>query len=155
MRRENGFAYPPPRSEAERGRALRCRVDGLVRSIKSALLDGIAEYASCAGRPSRAGRRILPGEEFLDGERVTAARFFQRKKSAADRGNDFCLAANHPTFRSRRRQIGDRQGRTVWPDDILDPRAMGLGHWLYSQTRHYRTGPYAPRLKICLSTTVD
>ena len=156
---QQGRRIPPQRRRRGRNRdprgVLRRRVDGLVRWIKSALLTVLLNTRRSQPGQAVLVDRILPGEEFLDGERVTAARLFQRKKSAADRGNDFCLAANDPTFRSRCRQIGDRQGRTVWPDDVLDPRAMGLGHWRHSQTRHYRTGPYAPRLKICLSTTVD
>src|SRR5580700_2237669 len=72
--------------------------------------------------------RILPGQEFLDRERITAARLFERKQSAAHGCNDLRLAANDPTLGSRRGQIRDRQGGTVRPDDILDPRAMRFGH---------------------------
>src|ERR1700722_7073208 len=72
--------------------------------------------------------RVLPGQEFLDRQGIAAARFFERKQSAAHRRHDLSLAANNPALRSRRGKVGDRQRRTVWPDDILDPRAMGLGH---------------------------
>ena len=95
--------------------------------------------------------RILPGKEFFDRQGVAAARFFQRQQSATNGGDDFGLAANHPALRSRRREISDRQWRTVRPDDILDPRAMGLSHSKNSHTRNYRYGPYAWRLKIWLS----
>src|SRR5579862_6210191 len=72
--------------------------------------------------------RVLPGQEFLDGQRVAVARLFERKQAATDRCHDFRLAADYPAFGPRRGQVRDRQGGTVWPDDVLDPRAMGFGH---------------------------
>src|SRR5215213_8591069 len=72
--------------------------------------------------------RILPGEEFLDGQCVARARFLKRQKAATNRGHHFRLAADDPATRAGSRQIGDRQGAAVGPDDILDPRAMGFVH---------------------------
>ena len=72
--------------------------------------------------------RVLPGKELVDRQRVAAASLFEREQATAHGGDDFGLAANHPALRSRRREISDRQWRTVRPDDILDPRAMGLSH---------------------------
>src|SRR5262249_53943608 len=72
--------------------------------------------------------RILPGEELFDRQRVPAAGFLEREKSAADGGDDFGLAANHPALRSWRREIGNCQRAAVGPDDILHPRAVGFGH---------------------------
>src|SRR5438067_10034986 len=71
---------------------------------------------------------ILPREKFLDGQRVTTARFLERQKSAADRGDDFGLAPDHPALGAGRRQIRDRERTAVRPDDVLGPRTMGLSH---------------------------
>ena len=40
----------------------------------------------------------LPGEEFVDGQRVTAAGLLKGEQAAADRGNDFGLTADNPPF---------------------------------------------------------
>src|SRR6266481_602451 len=72
--------------------------------------------------------RVLPGQEFLNRERIAAASLFKRKEAATHRRNDFRLTANHPTLRSRRRQVGDREGTSIGPDDVLHPRAVGLVH---------------------------
>src|SRR3954452_5015872 len=40
----------------------------------------------------------LPGEEFVDRQRVTAAGLLEGEKSAADGGDDFSLAADDPAF---------------------------------------------------------
>src|SRR5271169_3342609 len=111
-------------------------VDGSVTGIKRVLLAILLDARGAQPRKTVLVDRILPGKEFLDGERITAARLFKRKKPAANGRNHFRLAANNPTLRSWRRQIGDRQGRTVRPDDILDPRAMGLGHSNNSHKLH-------------------
>ena len=112
-------------------------------SIRRALLTVLLN----AGR-AQAGKavlvdRVLPGKKFLDRQCVTAACLFKRKKSAADRGDHLRLAADDPTLRSRRRQISDRQRRTVRPDDVFDPRAMGRCHCTLTtrtpQTRTLRT----------------
>src|SRR5712691_3887702 len=41
---------------------------------------------------------VLPGEKFLDRERIAAARLFERQKAASHRCHDFGLAADHPTL---------------------------------------------------------
>src|ERR1700752_4872849 len=78
--------------------------------------------------------RILPGEKLLDRQRITRARFLERQKSATNRRHHLRLAADDPAPRAGSRQIGDGQGATVGPDDILHPRAMRFGHW-YTHTR--------------------
>jgi hypothetical protein len=40
----------------------------------------------------------LPGQEFVDGQRVTAAGLLKGEQTAADSGNDFGLTANNPPF---------------------------------------------------------
>src|SRR5689334_8121236 len=72
--------------------------------------------------------RELPRQEFVDGQGVTAARFFEGQQSAADGGDDFGLAANDPSLGAWRGQIRDGEGAAVRPDDIFHPRATGFGH---------------------------
>ena len=47
----------------------------------------------------------LPGEEFVDRQRVAAAGLLEGEQAAADRGNDFGLAADDPPFGAGRGQI--------------------------------------------------
>ena len=47
----------------------------------------------------------LPGQEFVDGQRVTAAGLLKGEQAAADRGNDFGLTADNPPFGPGRGQI--------------------------------------------------
>jgi hypothetical protein len=47
----------------------------------------------------------LPGQEFIDGQRVAAAGLLKGEQAAADRGNDFGLTANNPPFGPGRGQI--------------------------------------------------
>jgi hypothetical protein len=47
----------------------------------------------------------LPGEEFVDRQRVAAASFLEGEQAAAYSGNDFGLAADNPPFGSGRGQI--------------------------------------------------
>src|SRR5579872_4298991 len=115
-------------SRTRQEQAAAAAIDDSIRPIKRPLLAILLNAGGAQARQAVLVDRILPGEEFLDRQRIAAARLFERKKPAADRGYDFRLTANDPTFGSRRRQIGDGQRGTVRPDDILDPRAMGLGH---------------------------
>ena len=72
--------------------------------------------------------RTLPGEEFLDGQRVAAAGFLQRQKPAADGGDDFGLAPDHPTAGTRRRKIGHGEGGAIGPDDVVNTRTQLTTH---------------------------
>jgi hypothetical protein len=47
----------------------------------------------------------LPGEEFVDGQRVAAASLLEGEQAAADSGNDLGLTANNPPFGAGRGQI--------------------------------------------------
>src|SRR6266496_4460847 len=69
---------------------------------------------------------ILPGEEFLDRERVAAAGLLERKQPAAHGSHDLGLAPDDPALGAWRRQVGDRQRAAVWPDDVFGPRSKGL-----------------------------
>jgi hypothetical protein len=50
-------------------------------------------------RKAVAVNRVLPGEELLYGERVSAAGFFKRQQATAHGGYHFGLAADHPAHR--------------------------------------------------------
>jgi hypothetical protein len=52
--------------------------------------------------------RKLPGQEFVDGQRVTAAGLLKGEQTAANRGNNFGLTANNPPFGPGRGQIRNR-----------------------------------------------
>jgi hypothetical protein len=47
----------------------------------------------------------LPRKEFVNRQRVAAARLLKGEQAAADRGNDFGFTANYPPFGSGRGQI--------------------------------------------------
>ena len=47
----------------------------------------------------------LPGQEFVDRQRVTAAGLLKGEQAAANRGNDFGLTADDPPFSTGRGQI--------------------------------------------------
>src|SRR5258708_33153726 len=68
----------------------------------------------------------LPGQEFVDRQRVTAASFLEGEQAAADRGNDFGLTANNPPFGPGRGEIRNCYRTAVGPDDVLYPRASGF-----------------------------
>jgi hypothetical protein len=50
----------------------------------------------------------LPGQEFIDGQRIAAASFLKGKQAAADRGNDFSLTANNPPLGSGCGEVRNR-----------------------------------------------
>jgi hypothetical protein len=50
----------------------------------------------------------LPGEKFVDRQRVAAASLLEGEQTAANRGNDFGLTANNPPFGPGRGQIRNR-----------------------------------------------
>src|SRR5947209_19443689 len=77
---------------------------GSLRSLLAVLLDA---GGAQAGQAMLVDGK-LPGQEFVDGQRVAAAGFFQREQAATDCGNDFGLAADHPPLGTRRGQIRDR-----------------------------------------------
>jgi hypothetical protein len=50
----------------------------------------------------------LPGQEFIDSQRIAAAGFLQREKATANSGDDFGLTADNPPFGAGRWKIGNR-----------------------------------------------
>jgi hypothetical protein len=71
---------------------------------------------------------MLPAQEFLGRERIALTRFFEAQQTAANSGDDFGFPADDPTACVRRGKICDCQRAAVRPNDILDPRTMGIGH---------------------------
>jgi hypothetical protein len=49
----------------------------------------------------------LPGQEFVDGQRVSAAGFLKGEQAAANRGNDLGLATDNPSLGPGSGQIGN------------------------------------------------
>jgi len=49
----------------------------------------------------------LPGQEFVDGQRIAAAGFLEGEQAATHRCDDFGLAADDPPFGAGRGQIGN------------------------------------------------
>jgi hypothetical protein len=100
-------------------------------------------------RGSQAGKAMLvdgklPGQEFVDGQRITATGFLEGKQAAANRGNDFGLATDNPSLGSGCWQIRNGQGTAVGPDDVFYPRAVGLCHGVLTNSqplnsRHHAT----------------
>src|SRR5216684_9201832 len=123
----DGRARRTPKSKRRRGR----RRPGHFIEVVDLLTVLLNARGAQAGEPV-AIDGVLPGEKFLDRERIAAARLFERQKAASHRCHDFGLAADHPTLGPRRRQIRDGERATVGPDHIFHPRAVGFGHG-YSQ----------------------
>ena len=72
--------------------------------------------------------RELPGQEFVDCQRIAATSFLEGKKAAADCSNNFGLTADYPPFCAWRGKVRNGQGTAIGPDDVLDPRAVGFCH---------------------------
>ena len=70
--------------------------------------------------------RVLPGEKFIDREHVAAAGFLQREQATAHSRDHLGLAADDPAFRSRRRQISNRQWAAIRPYHVIGSRAKRL-----------------------------
>jgi hypothetical protein len=74
---------------------------GLAERLLAILLDA-------GGAQSRQAMLVdgkLPGQEFVDRQRVAAAGLLKGEQAAADRGNDFGLTADNPPFGPGRGQI--------------------------------------------------
>jgi hypothetical protein len=63
--------------------------------------------------------RVLPGEQFIDRERVAAAGFLQGEQATTHGRDHLGLAADDPAFRSRRRQISNRQWAAIRPYHVF------------------------------------
>ncbi len=70
----------------------------------------------------------LPAEEFLGGQRVALAGLLKAEQTAANGSDNFGFATDDPAAGAGGRQVGNRQGTAIGPNDILDPWAVGFGH---------------------------
>ena len=73
------------------------------------VLEGLLAILLDAGG-AQAGKAMLidgklPGKEFVDGQRVTAASLLEGEQAAADSSDDFGLTANNPPFGAGRGQV--------------------------------------------------
>ncbi len=73
--------------------------------------------------------RRLPGQEFLNGERIALTGFLQAQQATAHRCDNFRLATDHPTARIGRGQISNRQRAAIRADDIFHSWTYHFGHW--------------------------
>jgi len=80
--------------------------------------------------------RELPGEEFVDGQRVAAASLLEGEQAAANRSDNFGLTANDPPFGPGRGQVRNRKRLPSGPMTYFT-----LGRWgsvmAYSQTLNH------------------
>jgi hypothetical protein len=91
----------------------------------------------------------LPGQEFLGRQLVALARFLETEKATANGGYDLSLAPDDPSARICRREIGNRQGAPVRPNDVLDTRSNQIGHSTLYTTQKTNHGQFiATALKI-------
>jgi hypothetical protein len=72
--------------------------------------------------------RVLPRQELFNRERVAGASFLEGEEAATNRCDHFGLAPNDPAFRSRCRQVRNRQRASIGADHVFRPRTKGLIH---------------------------
>src|SRR5690606_22840353 len=81
--------------------------------------------------------RTLPTQEFVYGESVPLAGFFQAQQPAADSGDHLRLPANNPALGVFWGKIRNRQRTAVRSNDITHPRSeLLLGHGTLRNTCH-------------------
>jgi hypothetical protein len=74
-------------------------------AIGEGLLPILLDAGGTQARKAMLIDRKLPGQEFIDGQRVAAAGLLEGEQAAAHGGNDFGLTANNPPFGPGRGQI--------------------------------------------------
>src|SRR5262249_10108412 len=91
-------------------------------------------HPSCPqARKSKAFDRALPGEEFIDRQRVASARILEAEQTATDRDDHLGLAADDPAFRIRGRQIRKSERAAIRSDYIADARtALLFSHFSHA-----------------------
>ena len=72
--------------------------------------------------------RLLPGQEFFNGQSVAGAGLFKAQKPPTYRRDDLGLATDDPSLGCTRRKIGNRQRAAVRPDNVLYPGTHIRGH---------------------------
>jgi hypothetical protein len=90
------------------GRAERDRFSSNAAGFAERLLAILLDPGGAQSRQAVLVDGKLPGQEFIDSQRVAAASLLKGEQAAADRGNDFGLTADNPPFGPGRGQIGNR-----------------------------------------------
>src|SRR5262245_5213171 len=121
--------------------------------IWQVLLAVLLDAGGAKARQAMLVDRELPGEEFVNSQRVAAAGLLEGEQAATNGSDDFSLAANDPPLGAGRGQIRHGERTAFGPDDVFDPRAVGLCHGVLtnSQPLNSHRQNYAVPLKICLS----
>jgi hypothetical protein len=76
--------------------------------------------------------RMLPVEDFLNGQRVSAARLVKGQEAATDRCHDVCLVTNHPA-RPWPREIGHCKRASIRTGDAIRCLALRPDHMILIQ----------------------
>src|SRR4051812_16015231 len=79
--------------------------------------------------------RELPGQEFVNSQRVTATSFFKGQQATANSGHNLGFATDDPSLGSGRGEIRNRQRTSIGPDDVLHPRAVGFCHGVLTNSK--------------------
>ena len=118
-----GWRAKPPSSEAAVGSI----------TVAPKLLAVILQ--ACGAQPWKAVLvdRTLPGQEFIDGQRVSLAGFLDAEETAAHSRYHFRLAPDDPTLGVPRGKIGDRERRPVRSDHVAPARS----HLLFGHDTQY------------------
>jgi hypothetical protein len=90
------------------GRAERDRFSSNAAGFARRLLAILLDTGGAQSRQAMLVDGKLPGQEFVDRQRVAAASLLKGEQAAADRGNDFGLTADNPPFGPGRGQIRNR-----------------------------------------------
>src|SRR5690606_14759153 len=77
---------------------------------------------------ARTIHRALPAGKLLEREIVALEHFVDGQQAAVDRGDDLCLAADHPALGIRRGQVGEGQRLTKRPDHLRGADFLVLDH---------------------------
>jgi hypothetical protein len=87
------------------GFAARSRFSSNAAVLKQRLLPILLDAGGAQSGQAMLIDGKLPGQEFVDGQRVAAAGLLKGEQTAADCGNDFGLTADNPPFGPGRGQI--------------------------------------------------
>src|SRR5262245_21625403 len=121
--------------------------------IWQVLLAVLLDAGGAKARQAMLVDRELPGEEFVNSQRVAAAGLLKGEQAATNGSDDFSLAANDPPLAAGRGPIRDGERTAVGPNSVFGSRAVGLCHGVLTSSppRSSHRQNYADPLKICLS----
>jgi hypothetical protein len=101
------------------------RSEALLALVKVAILADAGNAQAGHASPINGA---LPSGEFFECQAVALARFIDAEQAAAHGGDDFCLAANHPSRGLRRRKGIERQGLAKRANDSIRSDGLILFH---------------------------